>query len=312
MAARIQARPLRNVQSGQVPAQVNWSPLYVLSRVIDRRDRTDLAHMLVRAGANVDGGPSFQGVNALLGALENDQPELALYLIDQGAHVNAQSGRVTALHLAVKWPKVVRALLGHRASVFTRDTAGNTPLHYAVAVGGKVPQSVQFQNTDELDGSAGNPTPRFSPIGDGKTFLFGGGNDESVRLLMNAGAEVNAHNANGETPLYWAVFGLKPEVLIQKSGQEAQIAEAWFPEDGNIEVIKALIDAGAGVNLPDQHGKSPFKILVWTRDDVKQLLRAHAIEPSPDQIKSLMQDLANRRGPICRRAVRMLVDAAWK
>jgi ankyrin repeat protein len=69
----------------------------------------------------------------LLWAAEHGLAATAGLLLDQGADVNATDhfGN-TALHLAVRYPEVVRLLLERGARINARNAFGDTPLHKAV------------------------------------------------------------------------------------------------------------------------------------------------------------------------------------
>jgi ankyrin repeat protein len=69
----------------------------------------------------------------LLWAAEHGLVPIATLLLDQGADVNAadQFGN-TSLHLAVRYPDLVRLLLERGARVGARNAFGDTPLHRAV------------------------------------------------------------------------------------------------------------------------------------------------------------------------------------
>jgi ankyrin repeat protein len=121
---------------------------------------------------------------------------LAEFLIESGADVNHQAEDTgeTPLHAALsksnrwKYTTVVRLLLAHGADpnrttiperetgAFMRDcrTKGETPLHRAAAFG----------------------------------------NEEDIEALLAAGARVDAKDANGDTPLSWASWYLRPGAVL--------------------------------------------------------------------------------------------------
>ncbi len=130
------------------------------------------------------------------GACFHGHWRLAEFLIENGADANHQAEDTgeTLLHAALskanrwKYTTVVRLLLAHgadpnRATIpgretgaFMRDcrTRGETPLHRAAAFG----------------------------------------NEEDIEALLAAGARVDAKDANGDTPLSWASWYLRPGAVL--------------------------------------------------------------------------------------------------
>ncbi|MGB6942049.1 MAG: ankyrin repeat domain-containing protein [Bryobacteraceae bacterium] len=132
----------------------------------------------------------------LNGACFHGHWPLCQYLIEQDADVNRalpETGE-TPLHGSLcktdrsKHTPIVRALLaagadpnhatlpGIETGSFMRDarTKGETPLHRAAAFG----------------------------------------NEEDIRLLLDAGARIDAKDANGDTPLAWASWYLRPGAVL--------------------------------------------------------------------------------------------------
>ena len=123
---------------------------------------------------------------------------LCQFLIERGADVNrmdAETGE-TLLHAALCTTRrithnlVLKVLLAHGANVncttrnnietggFMRDcrTKGETPLHRAAAFG----------------------------------------DEEAIQMLLDAGAKIDAKDMNGETPLSWASWYLRPSPILRK------------------------------------------------------------------------------------------------
>ena len=89
---------------------------------------------------------------------------------------------------------------------------------------------------------------------------------EIVKMLIDAGADVNAKNSYGNTPLDLAVrYGHADVVnLLIDAGADvnAKDLDAWTPLHvaslyGNIKIIKVLIDFGADVDAKDKYGWTP-------------------------------------------------------
>ena len=113
-------------------------------------------------------------------------------------------------------------------------------------------------------------------------------NCEIIKMLIDAGANVNSKTKNGRTVLMMAAaFNPNPEVvkLLIKAGadvnaksdnQRTALSCPMF--EPSPEVIKALINAGADVNAKDDDGATPLMYIVSGQnpDAIKTLLKAGA------------------------------------
>jgi len=134
----------------------------------------------------------------LMNACFHGHWRLCKFLIERGADVNLADEHTgeTALHSVLctanrlRHNLVLKVLLSHRANPncatkknvetggFMRDcrTKGETPLHRAAAFG----------------------------------------DEEAIQLLLDAGAVIDAADMNGETPLSWASWHLRPAAILRK------------------------------------------------------------------------------------------------
>src|SRR5260370_13544736 len=119
-------------------------------------------------------------------------------------------------------PGVAKLLSGDAASVTTRDSRGNTPLMYAAAVG-----SVDMMRQLIAAGADVNAKNNF----DSTAIMWCSNDLQKVRLLLDKGADVNAHSKQGRTPLANAA-----------------------PHDGKIEVNRLLTNEGAELNAAGRGG----------------------------------------------------------
>ena len=112
--------------------------------------------------------------------------------------------------LGTDWPATAESV--SKIDVHDRDGYGNTPLHLAVE----------------------RP----------------GGTVEVVETLIQAGANVNASNAKGATPLHQSVYS------------------------NNLEIVTALIESGADVDARAQRGRTPLHVLSYTDNPNLAILTA--------------------------------------
>ncbi|MBN1345383.1 MAG: ankyrin repeat domain-containing protein [Phycisphaerae bacterium] len=159
-------------------------------------------------------------------------------LVESGADVNQQDEwGITALHEAGYYGHVdlVRYLVGRAASPHLRDHRGSTALHWAM---GRV---------------------RRESIGD-KRYIMEDAlfkrKLEAVAILISAGADINAKDGSGETPLH-DVAGI-PRELGHRS---------------DLEMIGLLLEKGADINAKNDEGCTPLHLAVYAgRTDLVRLL----------------------------------------
>ena len=132
----------------------------------------------------------------------------------------------------------------------------NTPLHKA-AKSNKNPNKIRALINKGADVNARNSYGN-TPLHNATIY----NNFEVVTALIDAGSDVNAKNNDDDTPLHCA---LDPEIvkMLIKAGADVNAKN----KDGNIplhyawddpETIKILLEAGADVNTKDKDGKTPL------------------------------------------------------
>ena len=175
--------------------------------VAARRGNLAAAKVLVSGGANVDhriGAGEYGQRSALHTAVECGQRDMARFLLDSGAEVDARSDLGTPLHLAAsgKDPHMVKLLLDRGADVHARggEYSQDTPLHAACG-----------------------PRP-----GSGDDRTISPEWKEMVEVLLSRGADPNTAGDAGRTPLHvaldWKLYDLVP--LLLKHGADVNRKDA--------------------------------------------------------------------------------------
>jgi ankyrin len=238
-------------------------------------DDLDAAKLLMRAGADVK-RPDRYGVTPLFLASSNGNADMMRLLLDAGADANAvdpagETVLMTASRVGVL--DAVKLLVDRGAVVDAKDPEfQQTAL--MVAVRENHPDVVRFLVERHADVNAQTRTGRTPPwvlpnsvpgFGHGIGIVRGGlpdrgsrylipgaltpllyaardGRLESARILLGAGADIEAKDANGITPLLMAIT------------------------NNHMDVARFMVERGARINVVDWYGRTPLWAAVETRN----------------------------------------------
>ena len=188
-----------------------------------------VAELLISEGADVN-AITLEGSTPLHFAAWNGYKEVAEILIDNGADLNVINNElagtpfITALDWAIQQGRTETAdlLRKHGGMTVEELRAGMTPLHAAARKGLK----------------------------------------EVVELLIANGADVNAKDVLGQTPLHFADTKEIAELLVAAgadvSAKEDTRGRTPLHHAATKEVAELLIAAGADVNAKANNGKTPL------------------------------------------------------
>jgi ankyrin repeat protein len=98
-----------------------------------------------------------------------------------------------------------------------------------------------------------------------------------VELLISKGADVNAEDNDGYTPLYWAAMqdskGLV-ELLTAKGATPVSTIHL-AASAGDLAKVKSFIEEGTDVNAKDKFGRTPlYRVLRVDTNDLAEFLIA--------------------------------------
>ncbi|XP_046551962.1 putative ankyrin repeat protein RF_0381 isoform X2 [Haliotis rubra] len=204
---------------------------------------------LLKAGADVN-AKNVHGDASLIIAVQRDHVKMVETLIKAGSDVNtSNSCGDTALMIAVErgCKENILAILQCGADVNAKNVHfGETALH-KVAEHAMSKQAVHARRNGEEKGK----TPS-SPFNISQDIA------DIVETLLKAGADINAKDDKGKTPLMTAIEGISKQ------------------REGESNLIPQLIARGANVNAQDSVGQTPLMMAVAAGHDISPLLTTGA------------------------------------
>jgi len=187
---------------------------------------------------------------------------------------------------------VAKLLKANPALIYARTTNNDMPIHMAVRVGNKAMVSLLLANGASIKdrGNNGNTPLHTAAAGGMISGTFGGDEDKEKGLasiemylsptdaqladvaafLLAKGADLNAWNAKGQTPLYLALWPSPDEhqavaklLLAKGANLNARDTEGNTPlheaaGHGNMPAIDLLLAKGARLEARNNEGKTPL------------------------------------------------------
>ncbi|MBS0606227.1 MAG: ankyrin repeat domain-containing protein [Verrucomicrobia bacterium] len=171
---------------------------------------------------------------------------------------------------------LVKLLIDAKASINLPDAEGLTPLHHACSNkgGSEVARHLINAKASEDLSDAGWITSLYIDAQDSakRTALHYAclcGDSDSVKLLIDAKANIHAKNQWGQTPFYLACFNGHSDVVKQLIAAKANINEKYITGttalhaaclNGYPDVVRQLLAAGASLDTKNVNGKTPLQV----------------------------------------------------
>jgi ankyrin repeat protein len=205
-------------------------------------------------------------------------PDMAALLIEHGADINAaDTYGTTPLHKASDM--YFEFLLEKGADPARRDKWGRTPVDLLMQRrgpgGGSLHEAVKHNafQTARLLIEAGADTKALDQYG--RSCLMKTNDMPMLELLINKGAPVNAQDKKGRTVLHDADNARTAFFIAHGADVNIHDVEGWTPlfyVGADLEKARALIAAGADVNAENRHGFTVLYYLGAQSLDVCRLL----------------------------------------
>ena len=231
-------------------------------RAQDNEGRTPL-HLAVTYDDDDDG---FRELVAMMGSERppTEATDMVEFLLDWGADIEALSNeRETPLLSAAagsRKPDVVRLLLSRGSDIGAYNSRGESACQAANQMGWLVDTDVMPELCGEFGTWLTNDFWSDATIPD-------------IQRELDAGADINAEDGKGETPLYKAVVrNPYPDALVEfllDRGADPNIAErhfGWSPlhgaaqKEGSLVSVAVLLGRGADLHAKSGHGDTALHL----------------------------------------------------
>lgn len=264
-------------QKGNTPLKMALKPT----------DSSDKTLEIILNKQNIDSLDS-DGNTPLITAITVDaSQEKIQYILSLTEEVNARnSAGNTALYITVlkNRKSIGEKLLAKNADIFSTNNKNNSPLSQAL----KNPQVMEWLITSktikDTDG-IGNTALHYATEW---------GLENAVETLITKGANKEAKNANGETPIFSACKNNKPEIisLLAKKGCKINVrdnlgstplhvAVRW----GNINAAEQLISLGINIDAQNVTGKTPLaEAVLGGKPEIAKMLLSKGANPNTSDI----------------------------
>ncbi|KAI4806077.1 hypothetical protein KUCAC02_010665 [Chaenocephalus aceratus] len=250
-------------------------PVLVSQEVLQLLIRSGLVPAACFSDADTSIGVHCTGeeISSLRQAFERDVSVKKMLGSEVAVHQPGSTDGQTLLASAAQEgsANVVELLLTYRYDPLVSDQQGQTPLTLASKQGHVKVLSVLLEWTRNQGPE--NAVRMMEHVdNEGWTALRSaawGGHSEAVRLLLNAGADVDGCDAEGRTALRAAAWGGHEEIVLtlldygaqvdkaDSKGRTPLIAAAYM---GHQEAVEILLNHNAKVNLADGDGRSALSV----------------------------------------------------
>lgn len=209
--------------------------------------------------ARLDG----HGQNILHYSIRSGNKDMVEYLVNNYSELSvnqSDSNWYSPLHISVMTAniQITKFLLSKNANINSVNRDRQTPLHLAAQYGLCELIVLLLENGANINSF---DIDERSPL----TLAVAHSKEDAARILIKRGIRLNHEESNGYTVLYRAVWNDLTNTVKFLIENGAKIIHSHFllhvaTKNGNLEIVKILVKAGAIVNIRDEQGMTPLII----------------------------------------------------
>nr|WP_246198629.1 ankyrin repeat domain-containing protein [Wolbachia endosymbiont of Ctenocephalides felis wCfeJ] len=241
----------------EVKDRYEWTPLHFAAS----SDKFDVVKFLFDKNANIKARDIYGNMPLHVAARYSNKFEIVEFLLDKDANdINDVTNDCsTPLHAAVQGNKlsIVELLLDRGASIRIKDKYNRTPLNLAAKKGYvnivQVIERMQLNLDEELLAAAES------------------GDLNKIKSFITQGANLDAKDSNGSTPLHYASWNGNLSVvkhLVEKGANlkiknldnRTPLYDASL--NGHLDIVRYLVEKGVDVNVADEENRTPLHCAV--------------------------------------------------
>lgn len=228
----------RLLAAGADPNQAQWSgetPLMTCAAA----GAVEATKQLLAKGADPNAAEKEHGQTPLMWAASSKQPRIVMAMIEHRANVNARSKIQKEPEPFVVAPSVSAYDRNYPPTTrFRRTSGGFTPILFAAQQG-------DIETVAALLAAGADINDRTEEEGTVLLVAIASGHEKLAAWLINKGADPNAVDANGITALHFALMRGLHNLAGMKVAPSDRVG--WI-RDNMPEIVKMLLDKGANPN----------------------------------------------------------------